>query len=219
MNTGRWKRLIVALALIVAATVGIVVGSRMRGFDPVPATASTQVAAPTAAIGGPFTLVDQLGRTVTDKTLTGKPFAIFFGFTRCPDVCPTTLSRMTKLRRELGADGDRINLVFVSVDPGHDKREDIGGFLSLFDTPIIGLTGTQGQLDRIIEAYRVHVGKEPLPGGDYTIDHTASVFLMGPKGEFVSTIGMRETETSALQKLRQLIDLCAPTASPRGRTT
>ncbi|MCA3255821.1 MAG: SCO family protein [Alphaproteobacteria bacterium] len=158
-----------------------------------------------AAIGGPFELVDPAGRTVTDRSLRGRPFAIFFGFTRCPDVCPTTLSRLAQLRSKLGADGDAFDIVFVSVDPGHDSPADIGAYVDLFDTPILGLTGSETQIAAAAKAYHVYYGKVDQPGGDYTIDHSATVFLMGRRGQFVATIDMEEGDKPALAKLRRLI--------------
>lgn len=158
-----------------------------------------------AAIGGPFELVDPAGRTVTDRSLRGRPFAIFFGFTRCPDVCPTTLSRLAQLRSKLGADGDAFDIVFVSVDPGHDSPADIGAYVDLFDTPILGLTGSEAQIAAAAKAYHVYYGKVDQPGGDYTIDHSATVFLMGRRGQFVATIDMEEGDKPALAKLRRLI--------------
>ena len=158
-----------------------------------------------AQIGGPFTMTDQNGRTVSDATLRGKPYAIFFGFTRCPDVCPTTLARMAQLRRTLGPDGDRINIVFVSLDPEHDKAKDIGTYVAMFETPIIGLTGTPDQIARIVRAFHVYYRKVPLAGGDYTIDHTASVFLMDTDGAFVTTIDHAESQEMAVAKMRRLL--------------
>ena len=157
------------------------------------------------AFGGKFTMTDQTGQTVTDQTLRGKPYAIFFGFTRCPDVCPTTLSRMAQLRKELGADGMKFNIVFVSVDPGHDKAADIGSYLTLFGTPIIGLTGTDAQIAAIVKAFHVFYRKVPVEGGDYTIDHTASVFLIDAQGRFVTTIDHHENQKVALEKLQRMI--------------
>lgn len=158
-----------------------------------------------SAFGGPFVLTDPAGKPVSNETLKGKPFAIFFGFTRCPDVCPTTLNRMALLRKQLGTDADKFNIVFVSVDPGHDQPADIGAYVSLFDTPIIGLTGTDAQIAKAVKAYHVFFAKVPQPGGDYTIDHTATVFLMGRQGQFVSTIDYQEGQDTALAKLRRLI--------------
>ncbi|MDD3799316.1 MAG: SCO family protein [Novosphingobium sp.] len=156
------------------------------------------------ALGGPFELTAPDGSTVTDKTLAGKPFAIFFGFTRCPDVCPTTLSRLAQLRKRMGADGDRFAIVFVSVDPGHDTPQDVGRYVGLFGTPIIGLTGTAGQLAQIVKAYRVYYRKVPVEGGDYTIDHTAGVYLMDRAGKLQSVIEYDEGADVSLAKLKRL---------------
>ena len=157
------------------------------------------------AFGGPFTLTAPNGSTVTEKTLAGKPYAIFFGFTRCPDVCPTSLARMARLREQLGPDGMKFAIVFVSVDPGHDKPADLGNYVALFGTPIIGLTGTDAQLEQIKKGYGVYSAKVPQPGGDYTIDHTAAIYLMTANGEFSGTIDHQESDATALEKLKRLI--------------
>lgn len=157
------------------------------------------------SFGGPFTLQGTDGKPVTEKTLAGKPFALFFGFTRCPEVCPTTLARLTSLRTQLGADGDKFNIVFVSVDPEHDKPADIGSYISLFKTPIYGLTGTAEQLAKIQKGYGVYVKKVPIEGGDYTMDHTAAIFLMDRRGKFVTTIDYHENDKVALEKLKRII--------------
>lgn len=158
-----------------------------------------------SAFGGSFDLIDQNGKSVTDKSLRGKPYAIFFGFTRCPDVCPTTLSRMAALRKQLGPDGDKFEIVFVSVDRGHDKPKDIGEYVKLFNTPIIGLTGSDAQIASIVKAFHVYYAKVPIEGGDYTIDHTASVFLMDRDGKFVATIDHEEGQQVALDKLKRVV--------------
>jgi protein SCO1 len=156
-------------------------------------------------IGGPFSLTAPDGSRVTDQTLKGTPFAIFFGFTRCPDVCPTTLSRMAQLRKQLGPDGDKFRIVFVSVDPGYDSPQDIGRYVELFGTPILGLTGTDKEVDAAVKAYRAFYQKVPTKGGDYTIDHTASVYLMDASGRLQSIIAYDETNPSALAKLKRLV--------------
>jgi len=168
--------------------------------------------APVAAklpFGGPFELIAADGSVLTEKNLAGKPYAIFFGFTRCPDVCPTTLSRMALWRKQLGKDGEKFNIVFVSVDPARDKPSDIGSYVELFDTPIIAATGTDAQLAQIRKGFGVFVKKVPLdpanPGGDYTIDHTAGIFLMDAQGHLSSIIDHHESERTALEKLRMLV--------------
>jgi len=154
---------------------------------------------------GAFSLTAADGKIVSNESLKGKPYAIFFGFTRCPDVCPTTLARMARLRKQLGSDGDKFAIVFVSVDPEHDKPADIGRYVGLFGTPVIGLTGNKAQLDKATKNFGVYVAKVPQPGGDYTIDHTASVYLMDRNGRFVTTIDYAEGDATALAKLKRII--------------
>jgi len=196
------KALRLVLWLLVALVIGIglaVMFARDRAPPPAGATAYS------GGIGGPFTLTAPDGSRVTDQTLKGKPFAIFFGFTRCPDVCPTTLSRMARLRKELGPDGDKFTVVFVSVDPGYDSPEDIGRYVEMFGTPILGLTGTDAEIAKAAKAYQAYFMKVPTSGGDYTIDHTASVYLMDANGKFQSLIAYDESLQTALAKLRRLI--------------
>lgn len=157
------------------------------------------------SVGGPFALVTPDGARFTERNLAGKPYAMFFGFTRCPDVCPTTLARMAQLRKRMGDDGMKFAIVFVSVDPGHDTPADIGNYIALFDTPIIGLTGTTAQIDQIVKRWRAFYQKVPLEGGDYTIDHTAGVFLMDRNGRLQSILDHHENENAALAKLRRLV--------------
>jgi len=166
--------------------------------------APTQTELPLAAIGGPFTLVGADGQPFGSTKLAGKPFAIFFGFTHCPDVCPTTLARLTRLRRELGKGDDSFAIVFVSVDPERDGPAEVGKYAELFDTPVIGLTGSQAQVDQVKKQYAVFSAKAPQPGGDYSVDHTASVFVMDRAGKFVSTIAPEESDSVALAKLKRV---------------
>lgn len=156
-------------------------------------------------VGGPFSLTAPDGSTVTDRTLAGKPFAIFFGFTRCPDVCPTTLSRMAQLRKRMGPNGDKFRIAFVSVDPGHDSPEDIGRYVELFGTPILGLTGSEEDIARVTKAYHAYYRKVPVEGGDYTIDHTAAVYLMDARGKLQSILDFHESPEASLAKLERLV--------------
>jgi len=157
-------------------------------------------------IGGAFTLVDQNGKSVTDRDLLGKPTLVFFGFTHCPDVCPTTLFELSNRLQELEADADRLNVLFITVDPGRDTPEQLALYLSSFDPHISGLSGTPDQVDAAIKAYHVYARKVALSGGDYTMDHTASVFMMDSKGQYVGTLGRRDTDDQARAKLRRLLD-------------
>ncbi|MGY4748514.1 SCO family protein [Pannonibacter sp. Q-1] len=158
-----------------------------------------------ASIGGPFTLVRGDGTTVTDKDFAGKPLAIFFGFTFCPDVCPTTLSDLQGWIEQLGPDADKMSYAFVSVDPERDTPQVIGDYVAAFDPRITPLTGSREQIDEVIKAYRVYAKKVPLDGGGYTMDHSAMIYLMDGSNRFVGTIAYEEDPATALQKLKNLI--------------
>lgn len=157
------------------------------------------------SIGGPFTLTDTTGRRVSEADLAGKPTAMFFGYTFCPDVCPTTLSEATQWLAALGPDGDRLRVVFVSVDPGRDTPDHLRTYLGAFDPRIQGWSGTEAELDKVKSAYRVFVRKVERPDGQYLIDHTATVYLLDAGGRFAGTIAYGEAADSALGKLRRLL--------------
>ena len=159
-----------------------------------------------AAIGGPFRLTDQSGQVVTEKALQGKPTLIFFGYTHCPDVCPTSLFEMSELLRAMGKDADKVNAFFVSVDPGRDTQAVMKDYLSSFDPHLRGLTGKPDDIARVLSEYRVYAKKTPLKDGDYTMDHTASVYLLDSGGGFVGTIAYGENPDTAVEKLRRLLN-------------
>jgi protein SCO1/2 len=162
------------------------------------------VAAP-AAIGGPFQLTDQSGQTVTDKDLQGRPTLIFFGFTHCPDVCPTELFQVSEILRAMGKDADRVNAYFVSVDPERDTRAAMKDYLSSFDPHLKGLTGDPQAVAKVISDYRVYARKVPLKDGDYTMDHTALIYLMDRDGKFVSPFRLDRKPEEAAADLRHYL--------------
>jgi len=159
---------------------------------------------PMQTLGGPFTLTGSDGKPFNSSQLTGKPAALFFGFTNCPDVCPTTLARLAKLRAQLGKGNDGFSIVFVSVDPERDRPEDVGRYTNLFNTPVIGLTGSVADIERVKKLYGVYSAKAPTPGGGYSVDHTATVFLLDRNGKFVATLSPDEGDAPALDKLRRI---------------
>jgi protein SCO1/2 len=193
------------LWLWVAVAIGAFAAGLALAVQWLSPTAGPEVGGAPPDIGARFSLVDRSGRPVTQETLKGTPYAIFFGFTRCPDVCPTTLSRMAHLRKAMGKDGDRFRIVFVSVDSGHDKPADVGAYVDLFGTPILGLTGNAGQIADAARSFRVFYQKIPVEGGDYTIDHSAFVILMDRDGRFRSLLSDRDSEQAAIAELRRLI--------------
>jgi protein SCO1/2 len=160
---------------------------------------------PLASIGGPFELVDGTGATVTEKTFAGKPTVLFFGFTFCPDVCPTTLSELQGWMSQLGPDAAKLNYAFVTVDPERDTPEIMRDYVWAFDKRIVPLSGSREQVDAMLKAYRVYSKKVPLDDGDYTMDHSAAIYLMDADNKFVGTIAYQENEETALGKLRKLI--------------
>lgn len=159
----------------------------------------------TVQIGGPFELVDGKGQPFTEKNLDGKPTLMFFGFTYCPDVCPTTLSDMQGWVEALGPKADDLNFVFVSVDPERDTPDVIAEYVAAFDERFTPLTGSRTQVDKVIKDYRVYARRVPLEDGDYTMDHTAAVYMLNGDLDFVGTISYQEPEETALPKILKLL--------------
>ena len=187
-----------AFALIAAAGLGLAFFGLSDGGD---------VKTGVTAIGGPFTLVDDAGKPVTEKTLAGKPYAMYFGYTFCPEVCPTTLFDLTRWIKELGPDADKLNYVFVSVDPERDTVQLMHTYLSSFDKRIRGYTGSLEQIAKIAKEYRVYYKKIPTDDGGYVMDHSAMIYLMGPDDKFITLIRYQEDDASSLAKLRKLASM------------
>jgi len=158
----------------------------------------------TATIGGPFRLTDQNGRTVTEQDFKGAPFLVFFGFTHCPDVCPTTLFEVSEILRTLGPDAARVKVAFITVDPERDTPPALKDYLSSFDPHMDGLTGDPAAIAAVAKAYRVYYKKVPLDEG-YTMDHTAIVYLMDKDGNFVSPFNLKRTTEAAVADLRRYL--------------
>src|SRR5215475_5623038 len=158
-----------------------------------------------AAIGGPFQLTDQSGQTVTEKDLQGRPTLIFFGFTHCPDVCPTSLFEMSEVLRAMGKDADRVNAYFITVDPERDNAASMKDYLSSFDPHLKGLTGDPAAVAKVTTEYRVYFKKVPLKDGDYTMDHTALIYLMDRDGKFVSPFNLNRSPQEAAADLRRYL--------------
>jgi protein SCO1 len=158
-----------------------------------------------AAVGGPFHLVDQNDKPVSDTDMKGRPFLVFFGFTHCPDVCPTTLFEISEVLRKLGPDADRAGALFITVDPERDTPAAMKDYLSNFDPHLSGLTGDPAAVNAAIKAYRVYAKKVPLEGSDYTMDHTAIVYLMDKNGRFVAPFSLKRTPEAAADDLRRYL--------------
>ena len=197
MTVRTTRPLIVVAAFATSLAVGLVVMLSLMG-------GLRGVAAP-AAIGGPFQLTDQTGQTVTEKNLVGRPTLVFFGFTHCPDVCPTELFEISEVLRAMGKDADKVNAWFVSVDPERDTTAAMKDYLSSFDPHLKGLTGDPAAVQKVITAYRVYAKKVPLKDGDYTMDHTALIYLMDRDGHFVAPFNLKRSPEEAAKDLKRYL--------------
>ena len=195
------RRVRIALWALVAIAVG---GFAFLYVQPARTPAPQSKPMTMTSIGGPFTLTGSDGKTFSSARLEGKPFAIFFGFTHCPDVCPTTLARMVKLRRQLDA-GDRpFEILFVTVDPERDGPAEVGKYTELFDSPITGLTGSPAQIEQVKKQFAIFSKKVPDGSGGYSVDHTSTVLLFDRGGRFTATIAPEEQDGPALAKLKRI---------------
>jgi protein SCO1/2 len=195
--TAPTSRLILMVAAFVTGLVlclSLVLLVAQRGNIPAPQA---------SAVGGPFTLIDQNGRTATEQDVKGRPFLVFFGYTHCPDVCPTTLFDISEVFRKLGPDADRAAALFITVDPERDTPEAMKNYLSSFDPHLRALTGDAAAIDGAVKAYRAYAKKVPDPAGGYTMDHTALVYLMDKDGRFVAPFNLKRRPEEAAADLRR----------------
>jgi len=198
--TAQTSRLIVLAAAFLAGLalcLTLIVVVAQRGNGPAVTQAS--------AVGGPFKLTDQDGRTVTETDVKGKPVLVFFGYTHCPDVCPTTLFDMSEVFRKLGPDADRAAGLFITVDPERDTPEAMKSYLSSFDPHLRGLTGDEAAIESAAKAYRVYFRKVPGADGNYTMDHTGLVYLMDKQGNFVAPFNLKRRPEEAAADLRKYL--------------
>jgi protein SCO1/2 len=158
-----------------------------------------------SAIGGPFALVDQDGKPITDADMKGKPLLIFFGYTHCPDVCPTTLFELSEVMHALGKDADGLRALFVTVDPERDTPAVMKDYLSSFDPHVRGATGNEQQIAQVEKAYRVYAKKVPTKDGDYSMDHSALVYLMDKQGRFVAPFSLKRPPAEAAAALKKYL--------------
>lgn len=155
--------------------------------------------------GGAFALLDQRGNPVDQTIFIGHPTLLFFGFTHCPNVCPTTMGEMQGWFATLGDEAKSLRAVFISIDPARDTPAILGDYVSFVSDRITGLTGPQEEIDKVVKDWNVTAEKVPGEGDDYTMNHTASVFLVNSRGEFAGTIAYEETTSTALEKIRRLV--------------
>ena len=162
------------------------------------------------SLGAAFELIDQDARPFSSAMLAGRPYAIFFGFTHCPDVCPTTLLEMSNNLAALGTDGDQLKVIFVTVDPDRDTPEQLKQYLASFDPRIVALTGSEPQIAAAAKGWSAFYNKVPEDDGSYTLAHSAYVYLMDRDNRLAGTLGFQEPEAEQIAKLRRLLADGAP---------
>lgn len=158
-----------------------------------------------SVIGGPFRLESSKGGVVDSQALKGKPFLVFFGFTQCPSICPTTLADLGTLLDTFGAEGGDVQAYYITLDPERDTQAVMQEYMASFTDRITGLTGTPQQIERVARDYRASVKRVPLPGGDYTLEHTLMVYMMDRNGGFAGPLDLNAGHALALKQLRKLV--------------
>jgi protein SCO1/2 len=184
------------MVALVAAIIGLIAlnGSRQSGDT-----------LALANFGAPFKLASSQGGELDSATLKGKPYGVFFGFTHCPEVCPTTLFEMSATLKELGDQAKDFRLIFITVDPERDTVANVKDYLANFDPRIEGVVPTMEQLPEVARAYHVYYKKQPTSDGSYTMDHTATLFLIDANGNLKSTLSFDETRDTRVEKMKKLL--------------
>lgn len=195
MTQTRLKAAAAAVALLALVAVGWLGVELLRGQKP----------SAVFEVGGPFVLAAARGGTVDSASLAGKPYAVFFGFTHCPEVCPTTLYEMSSNLASLGDAAKDFRVFFITVDPARDTVAAMKDYVANFDSRIEALVPTEEQLKQLVSDFRVYYAKVPTSDGGYTMDHTATIYLFGADGRFAGTIAYGEAAEMREAKLKKLL--------------
>ena len=195
------------IRILLSSTIAVVVigAAGLVASTLIPAPAPKIASLVTGSIGGPFTLTAADGRTVTDQTYQGTWLLIYFGYTSCPDACPTALNNMGVALDRLGPDAASLQPIFITVDPKRDTREALAEYLKSFDPHIVALTGTADQIAAVVKEYHVYVSANSESGGDYTVDHSSLYYLINPDGKFVNVIPGDLPGDDMADRLRELM--------------
>jgi cytochrome oxidase Cu insertion factor (SCO1/SenC/PrrC family) len=197
----RNKQALIPYLLLVAALAG---GLLWHESESVPGLGRT-VTTGQALVGGPFRLVDQNGKSVSDQDFRGHAMLIYFGYSFCPDVCPTTLQVMADAIGKLGDKAARVTPVFITIDPERDTPKVLKEYMAAFGPNFVGLTGTPEQIQAVEKRYRVYAEKKPLAGGKYGMDHSSVLYLMGPDGRLVTYYDEAISPDNLAKELKQKI--------------
>lgn len=199
----KWRiAALVTLSFLLGGIVAMAIlpGGRERLFSGLPSAGK-------ALVGGPFSLVDHTGRSVTDKDFRGRYMLVYFGFTYCPDVCPSALQVIAAALQKLGPKADRIVPLFITVDPERDTPAQLADYVKSFDPRLVGLTGTPREIDAAAKAYRVYYKKvqDDKSTAGYTFDHTSMIYLMDPNGIYVTHFSHTTSVDTLAQRLAKVL--------------
>jgi cytochrome oxidase Cu insertion factor (SCO1/SenC/PrrC family) len=196
--------LVVIAGLLVGAAVALAVFPQAR--ERLLPTAGIKVMGQ-ALVGGPFTLTDHKGRRVTDQDFRGRFMLVFFGFTFCPDVCPTALQVASEALNKLGPKADRFVPIFISIDPERDTPAQLASYVESFHPRLVGLTGSRAEIDAAVKAYRVYVRRvqDPKSTAGYTFDHTSLIYVMGPDGAYRTHFTHTTNADAMAERLAKLL--------------
>ena len=189
--------------MVAVALVGL--GGLGLGLWRLPAPDKTRTVSVASQIGGPFKLTSHRGEAVSEADMRGKPYLLFFGFTHCPDVCPTTLQQIGDVLQALGPKGRDTRALFIAVDPERDTPAALKTYLASFDPRIVGLTGSPEEVNAVVKAYRAYVRKVPTKDGDYTMEHTALVYVMNGQNRFLNALNLARPPEAAAAELAKML--------------
>jgi protein SCO1 len=198
MLPDRTRRLLLPLGAFLAGLVGLAAVAVLT-------LAPERAPVATSSVGGPFTLVNQDGQTVTERDFAGATHLVFFGFTHCPDICPTTLQQISDVMAALGDKAKAMKVAFITVDPERDTPESLKTYLGSFDPRIVGLTGSPEQVAAAVKAYRAYSRKVPSKGDDYTMEHTALVYVMDGRNRFIGALNLQRPADETAAELAKRI--------------
>jgi protein SCO1 len=193
----------IVIAVALAGLLVLAAGALLLAYRDNPKGAAGSVLA--SVIGGPFHLVDQNGKPFGDADLKGKWHLVFFGYTHCPDTCPTTLNELSLALGRLGKEREAVGIVFITVDPERDTPEMLKAYVDSFDAPIVALTGTVDEVAQAAKDYRVYYAKHPRADGSYDMDHSAVIYVMDPQGRFTATFTPDSTPEAIAERLQKLL--------------
>lgn len=200
--------------ILVSVLAALALGVTLWAFKPpvtAPSSTSKSSATPTTAgiegLGGTWSLIDHDGQIVSDRDVTGSYRLMFFGFTYCPDICPTELKRLSMVLEGLGSDAEKIKPLFVSIDPERDTPEVLKEYLSRFDSRITGLTGTVDQIKHMEKIFKVYSAKAEDPAySDYMVNHSALVYLISPDDKVLHLFHSKDTPEQMISHIKELLE-------------